>query len=169
MAGNSSANQRPYTSASNRARRISEGRSAAKAQWEADKCSKHFGYRLKSKAGSNRPIPIASAKSLATRFYQLKCGHAPTGAYLKRFGHREDDKCWWCGGTVAQTREHLLRHCSRWKYLQRELWKEVGKTTGWKAGRCRRAQVSELFSMEICDKAVMDFLAATDVGKFPPG
>jgi hypothetical protein len=29
-------------------------------------------------------------------------------------------------------------------------------------------QISELFSMEICDQAVMDFLAATDVGKFPP-
>jgi hypothetical protein len=29
-------------------------------------------------------------------------------------------------------------------------------------------QVSELLSMEKCDKAVMDFLAATDVGKFPP-
>jgi len=41
--------------------------------------------------------------------------------------------------------------------------------TGWKAGRCRRAQVSELFSMEICDMTVMDILAAIDVGKFPPG
>jgi hypothetical protein len=29
--------------------------------------------------------------------------------------------------------------------------------------------VSELFSMDICDVAVMDFLAALDVGKFPPG
>jgi hypothetical protein len=29
-------------------------------------------------------------------------------------------------------------------------------------------QVSELLSMEKCDKAVIDFLAATDVGKFPP-
>jgi hypothetical protein len=159
----------PYTSASNRARRISEGRSAAKAQWETDKCSKHFGYRLKGKAGNRRPIPMTSAKSFATRFYQLKCGHAPTGSYLKRFGHREDDKRWWCGGKVVQTREHLLQHCSRWKYQQRELWKKVGKATGWKAGRCRRSQVSELFSMEICEKAVMDFLAAADVGKFPPG
>ena len=86
--------ERPYTSASNRARRISGGRSAAKARWEADKCSKHFGYRLKGKAGSKRSVPMASAKSLARRFYQLNCGHAPTGAYLKRFGHREDDKCW---------------------------------------------------------------------------
>jgi hypothetical protein len=77
----------PYTSASNRTRRISEGRLAAMAQWEADKCSKHFGYRLKSKAGNRRPIPMASAKSLATGFYQLKCRQAPMGAYLKSFGH----------------------------------------------------------------------------------
>jgi len=43
-----------------------------------------------------------------------------------------------------------------------------GKATGWKAGRCRQVQISELYSMEICDQAVIDFLAATDVGKFPP-
>ena len=48
------------------------------------------------------------------------------------------------------------------------LWKAVGKATGWKAGRCRHVQISELFSMEECDQAVMDFLAATEVGKFPP-
>jgi hypothetical protein len=29
--------------------------------------------------------------------------------------------------------------------------------------------VSEVFSMEICDMAVMDFLVAMDVGKFPLG
>jgi len=102
-----------------------------------------------------------------TRFYPLKSGHAPTGVYLKRFGHREDDKCWWCGGTTAQTRGHLFRHCSRWKE-QQELWREVGKAMGWKVSRCRNIQISELFSMETCDQAVMDFLAATDVGKFPP-
>jgi hypothetical protein len=95
---------------------------------------------------------------------------APVGTYLKRFGHRDDDKCWWCGGgrTVAQTREHLFRHCSRWRDQQKTLWKEVGKATGWRAGRCRHVQVSELLSMEKCDKAVMDFLIATDIGKFPP-
>jgi len=69
--------------------------------------------------------------------------------------------------TAAQTREHLFRHCSRWKDQQKTLWKGVGKATGWRAGRCRHVQVSELLSMEKCDKAVMDFLGATDVGKFP--
>jgi len=76
-----------YTSATNRTRQISEAKMAAKAQWEADRCSKHYGYRLKGKAGSKRPIPMNSGKSLAARFYQLKSGHAPVGTYLKRFGH----------------------------------------------------------------------------------
>jgi len=40
--------------------------------------------------------------------------------------------------------------------------------TRWKAGRCRQVQISQLFSMEERDQAVMDFLAATAVGKFPP-
>jgi len=110
------ATKQPYTSATNPARRISERRSAAKATREADKCSQHFGYRLKGRAGTKRPMPMTSMKSLAARIYRLKSRHAPTGVYLKWFGHREDDICWWCcggGRTAAQTREHLFRHCSR--------------------------------------------------------
>jgi hypothetical protein len=160
--------QRPYTPAWNRASRISKGRSASKAEWEADKCSKHFSYRLKGKAGTKRLILMTSVKSLAARFYRLKTGHAPTGVYLKRFGHRDDDKCWWCGGKVSQTREHLFCHCSRWKDQQNSLLKTVGPATGWKAGRCRHVQISELFTIEECDQGVMDFLAATEVRKFPP-
>jgi hypothetical protein len=41
------------------------------------------------------------------------------------------------------------------------------KAMGWKVSRCRNIQISELFFMETCDQAVMDFLAATDIGKFP--
>jgi hypothetical protein len=170
-AGRVTAMQCPSTLASNRGRRITEGRSAANAEWEADKCSKYFSYRFKGMTGTKRPVPMTSVKSLATRFYRLKCGHAPTGVYLKRFGHREDDKWWWCGGadrTAAQTQEDLFRHCSRWRDKQQILWKEVGNATGWKPGRCRNVQITELFSLEECDQAVMDFLAATDIGKFPP-
>jgi hypothetical protein len=57
---------------------------------------------------------------------------------------------------------------AEWKAQQTTLWKIVGKATGWKAGRCRHVQMSKLFSTEICNQAVMDCLAATDVGKFPP-
>jgi len=140
--------QRIYTSAANRAKRISKGRTAAKAVWEADKCSKHYGYRLKGKAGSKRSVPMTSVKSLAARFYRLMSGHAPTGSYLKRFEHREDDKCWWGGSGTLQTQGHLCRRCSRRKDQQKALWKAVGKATGWKASRCWHVQISELFSME---------------------
>ena len=161
-----------YIPASNRARRIYEGWSAAKARWEAVKRSKHFSYRLKGQTGTKRPVPMTSVKSLATWFYRLKCGHAPTGVCLKWFGHREDDKCWWCGGgggkTAAQKREHLFRQCSLWRDQPKALCKGVGKARGWKAGRCRHVQISELFSVEECDQAVMDLLATTEVGKFPP-
>jgi len=114
---------------------------------------------------------MTSVKLLATLFCRLKCRHAPTGVFQKRFGHREDENCWWCssgGRTVAHTREHLFHHCSRWTVLLKTLWKPVGKVMGWKVARCRHVQLSELFSIEECDKAVMDFLVATEVGKFPP-
>jgi len=84
---------RQYILAPNTARRISKGRSPAKAKWESDKCGQHLGYRLQGKAGAKRPIPKASVKSLATRFDRLQSGHAPTGVYLKLFGHRTEDKC----------------------------------------------------------------------------
>jgi hypothetical protein len=99
------------------------------------------------------------------------CGQAPTGVYLKWFGYREYDKCWWYGGggrTAAQTWEHLFRHCSRWRNQQQTLWKTVGRAMGWKVGRCRHVKVSRLFFVEECDQAVMDFLTATEVGNFPP-
>jgi hypothetical protein len=139
-----------YNLDANRTRPISEAKTAPKAEWEADKCSKHDGYRLKGKAGSKRPIPMNSVKPLAARFYRLKSGHAPVGMKLKQFGHRDDNKCWWCGGgtRIAQMLEHLFHHCRQWKDQQMTVWKEVGKATGWRAGRCRHAKVSELLSIE---------------------
>lgn len=36
----------------------------------------------------------------------------------------------------------------------------------WKVGRCQDVQLSELFYIKECDQAVMNFLVATEVGKF---
>lgn len=141
------------------------GGSAAKEKWDADKCSKHVRNRLKGKMGAKRPIPITRVKSLATWYLRVKCGHAPTGVNLKRFGHQEYDTCWWCGGPMG---EHLLYHGSRWRDQHKTKWKLVGKVMGWKVGRCRHVLISELFPIKEWDKAVMDFLAATQVGKFMP-
>jgi len=114
--------QRPDITTLNRATRISEGRSAAKAEWEADMRSKHFSYRLKGNAGKKRPILIIRIKLVAAGFYQLTSGHATTGVYLKQFGHRDHDQCLWCAERLSQTPEHLFRHCSQCSDHQRELW-----------------------------------------------
>jgi hypothetical protein len=68
---------------------------------------------------------------------------------------------------AAQMRAHLFHHCNQCRDQKNALWKAVGKMTGCKAGRCCHMQISEWFSMEECDQAVMDFLAATAVGRFP--
>jgi len=122
----------------------------------------NYGYRVgkgSGKDGSQRPILMSSKKSLAIRYYPMRCRHAPTAAYLKQFRLQDDGQCWW-RKQASQTREHLFRHCKRWKHEQRKLWKAVGWMTGWKAGTCRHKQISELFSMEICDQAMIDFEAS---------
>jgi hypothetical protein len=160
---------RVYKSAVNMTRKISEAKTAAKSEWKPNKPSKHHGYRLKGKAGGKRPIPMNGVKTLTARFYQLKSAQVPVGKYLKRLGQRDDEKCWSCGGekNTARTWEHRFHHCSRWKDHLKTLWKEVGKTTGWRVGRCRHVKFSELLSIEKWDHAVMDFPAANDVRKFP--
>ena len=160
--------ERPFTASSNRGRRISEGWSAAHREWEADKPSQPFSYRLKGKVGNTRPIPMTSVNSLAAKFYRLKFGHLPTGVFLSRFGHRDDDKCWRCGWNMSQTWEHLFRHCSRWKDQQKMLWKKVGQERGRKADRCGHVQASEICTILECVQAVMDCVAATEVRKFLP-
>jgi len=140
-----------YTSAANRARQISEGRMAANAKREAERFSKHYCYRPKGKAGTTRSVPLQRVKPLPVRFQGLISVHALTGAYLKWFGQRVDDICWLCRRGAVQTQEHLFRHFSPWNGQQTSLWKRGEKATGWKVGRFRHVQMSELFSMEIFD------------------
>jgi len=67
-----SVRERIYSSAANKARQCSEGRTAAKAKWKANRYSKHYGYRLKGEAGTKRPVSMTSVKALAAMFYRLK-------------------------------------------------------------------------------------------------
>jgi hypothetical protein len=67
------------------------------------------------------PIPPAIPIRSKSRYYRRKCEHAPTAAYLKRPGQREEeDQCWW-RRKPTQTRKHLFRHCKRWDGEQRKL------------------------------------------------
>jgi len=105
-----------------------------------------------------------STKRLASRYYQLKTGHARTGQYLQWAKVRPDAQCWWCK-CPSQTRDHLFKVCPEWKVQQKVLWAEVLKETKrWKS----RWTVRDLLADGRCGRAVLEFLASTDVGRLVP-
>jgi len=59
-----------------------------------------------------------STKRLASRFYQLKTGHARTGQYLHWAKARPTAQCWWYH-CPSQTRDHLFKVCPEPKINQR--------------------------------------------------
>ena len=108
-------------------RRASEKKWPEARSW-CERRNLNKGYVLRKK-GKPDPTPARAEKRTASRYYQLKSGHALTGVYLKSTDNRPDDHCWWCdpdniSGT-PQTRDHLFKHCSRWKDQQAQLWARV--------------------------------------------
>jgi hypothetical protein len=110
------------------------------------------------------PVASRARKTIASRFSQFRMNKAPTGPYLAEVGQAEDDKCWWCsssGSGPSQTREHLFKHCRRWKDQQAPMWRAIGRATGRKRPNTSRAQI---FGDERCTAAILEFLATTEVG-----
>jgi len=112
-----------------------------------------------------RPDPAEASKAVASRFYQLRIGHALVGPYLKKIGKHASDTCWWCDHGVKQSREHLYKCCKKWKSQQAILWAEVRKKIKKRKGQ---VQISELFVEGKCSQAVLDFLRSTGVGRTVP-
>ena len=49
------------------------------------------------------PTPAKASKAVASRYYQLRTGHALIGPHLKKIGKRASDTCWWCDRGVKQS------------------------------------------------------------------
>jgi len=99
-------------------------------------------------------------KRLAEQFRQFRTGHCRTGQYLEWTKNSDTAACGWCQ-YKTQTREHLLKHCRKWKMQQKTLWAEVRKATG--RGK-DRFTVRDLLADQRCTRAVLDFLRTTKVG-----
>jgi len=134
-------------------RGITERKWVEACSWMESRLSKHHAYRPRK------------SKAVASRFYQLRTGHALIGPYLKKIGKRASDACWWCDRGVKQPREHLFKSCKKWKSQQAILCAEVRKKTKKRKGQ---VQISELFVEEKCSPAVLDFLRSTGVGRTVP-
>ena len=149
-------------SLANLKREISEKKWVEARQWAGGRISK-MKYRMPK---SQRPdgTVAGSTKRLASRYYQLKTGHARTGQYLHWTKARPTAQCWWCRCPL-QTRDHLFKACPEWKMQQEILWAEVLKKT---KRRKSRWTVRDLLADGRCGRAVLDFLSSTDVRRLVP-
>jgi len=105
-------------------REISEKKWAESRQRAGGRTSK-TKYRMPESQKPDGAV-ADNTKRLASRYYQLKTGHARTGQYLHWAKVRPDAQCWWCK-CPSQTRDHLFKVCPKWKMQQKILWAEVQK------------------------------------------
>jgi hypothetical protein len=147
------------------ARGITEAKWNEHLAWVKERCRGKRYYLLRERQRTD-PVASRARKATAARFYQLRMNKAPTGPYLAEVGQAEDDKCWWCsssspGAGPSQTREHLFKHCRRWKDQQTTMWRAIGKATGRKR---TNTSMTQLFGDERCTAAILEFLGTTEVG-----
>jgi hypothetical protein len=123
------------------------------------KCKSKIYYLLDKHHNPNRTI-TKTEKSTAQISYQVKVGHALIGPHLKRVKKAEDDKCLWCTREVAQSREHLFKHCKHWRNPQNALWQAVKQGSG--RGKSNTSMM-DLFEDHRCSEAGIQFLRSTEV------
>ena len=80
----------------------------------------HFSRDLRWMSGMSR-LEVA----LVSQFIS---GHYRTGAYLHRFGHREDSHCQWCAADVDD-RDHRLLHCPQFTVVRQRLRSTIAVDT----------------------------------------
>lgn len=85
---------------------------------KSDIWSWHRSYYVPRLKPGIHPVLGQTPKKYAARFFQLKVGHAATGAFLERIGVRETAECWWCG-RADQSVGHLYTKCRKWRRERR--------------------------------------------------
>lgn len=104
-----------------------------------------------------------ASKKYASRFYQLKVGHAAVGTFLVRIEAIETPECWWCG-EAKQFVVHLYTKCRRWRKERRKMIREL-HTEGvtWQA-QTERKCLAGLLANQRATKTLLRFLQATEIG-----
>lgn len=105
------------------------------------------------------------SKGSVAAFFQMACGHALTGAYLKRFKSRDDDGCGWCNGRTKQTRSHLFGQCRGLRARYKQLCEDANQVRE-KQGKAtrRRWHPWMFFKEEGLERVVIGYMRDTGVG-----
>jgi len=105
-------------------------------------------------------------KSVASRYLQLKSGHAIIGVHLLRIGKVQDARCWWCSSSSRQTVEHVLLECRKWRRERRTMIRNLSTKNIAISETPDRRNVKILFG-DNATVDVLEFIEKTEVGKRP--
>ncbi|EYE96687.1 uncharacterized protein EURHEDRAFT_410473 [Aspergillus ruber CBS 135680] len=101
-------------------------------------------------------------KHLASRYFQLKSGHAAIGAYLHWIRVQEDATCEGCS-ISRETTHHLLFECREWRHQRNRLYKDLETDRVMRPTTAEEYPQGRLLGEPEATRALLQFLASTSV------
>lgn len=118
-------------------------------------------YRMPRGWGLDR-VAARAPKRLASRYYQLKTGHAPIGAYYHRIKARDSPECRACGG-LRETVSHILFECRERQRARQALYKGLVEARVPLPTAAEDAPEARLFSEPKATTALLQFVSDADL------
>lgn len=147
-------------------RACTEARKAAVEEWACEMVvqgahRRGRAYRMPPGWGLDRTAARAP-KRLASRYYQLKTGHAPIGIYLHRIKARDSPECRACG-ELRETVHHILFECRDRRGPRRTLYKGLVDAGVPLPTAAEEAPEVRLFSEPKATTALLQFVASANL------
>ena len=102
-------------------------------------------------------------KHLASRYLQLKSGHAVIGAYLHQIQAQDDATCEDCGLSRETIHHHLLFRCRKWRHQGNKLYRDLKVDGIMRPTAAEEHPQGRLLGGPRATRALLQFLASTSV------
>jgi ribonuclease HI len=112
------------------------------------------------------PVAAQASKQLASRYYQLKTGHAAIGTYLHQIQARDSPACQGCG-EPKETVHHLFFECREWRHQRAKLYSALERDGIARPSAAEDYPEGRLLGEPKATKAILQFLATTRVALSP--
>jgi hypothetical protein len=109
------------------------------------------------------PALTVAPKRIASRYYQLKIGHAAIGAYLQKVQAQESGACRGCQAP-SETVYHLLFECREWRRQRGALYRALVKANIALPTAAEDHPEGRIFGDPRATKAILQFLTDTTSG-----
>ena len=157
---------RPATSLAFACRARTEAITTQRQRWltkelgqRSQQCQRTYGPQKNWRLD---PAAAMAPKHLASRYFQLKSGHAAIGAHLHRIRVQEDAACEGCG-ISRETTHHILFECREWRHQRNRLYKDLETEGVMRPTTAEEYPQGRLLGEPRVTRALLQFLASTSV------